>query len=232
MGWLTPLLDILFPPRCLFCRTRVAGNDSGCHLCGECEKNLLDPGSCCPWCGSPYGDGAGICPGCRGRYFAFSAACAVGLYRGALKQIIHNYKYRGQYFLAEPLGKLIVRQIYLSGWPEFSLVVPLPLYPGRLAERGFDQALLLAQVVGKGLNKPVKELLKRVKPTSTQTLLGEKERWHNVKDAFAFRHGENLAGTVLLIDDLLTTGATAHYAAEALLAAGAREVYLAVVGRS
>ncbi|MCL5980915.1 MAG: ComF family protein [Firmicutes bacterium] len=132
--------------------------------------------------------------------------------------------------LAGPLGRLLARQIRRCPWPAFSAVVPVPLHPRR-SDRGYDQSLLLAQVIGTELDVPLKVALVRTRSTKSQTRLGAAERWGNVQEAFAGVPGTALSGNILLVDDLLTTGATAHYAAEALLNAGASAVYLAVIGR-
>lgn len=145
--------------------------------------------------------------------------------------MIINYKYKRQKYIAGVLGKLVAQQVRRSSWPEMDTVVPVPLHPQRLVERGFDQALLLAQVVADELALPVRKVLVREIDTPSQTRLNSNERWQNVKNAFSVRPGYSLTGRILLIDDLLTTGATGNSAGDALLSAGAEEVYLAVVGR-
>jgi predicted amidophosphoribosyltransferase len=124
---------------------------------------------------------------------------------------------------------LAARRVKETGWPEFSAVVPVPLHQSKLKERGFDQALLLARAVGSELGLPVQPVLQRVRSTPSQTKLGAEMRWQNVAGAFLALPGERVGGNLLLVDDLLTTGATAHNAALPLLAAGAGAVYLAVV---
>jgi len=192
---------------------------------------MPDPACCCRRCGYVLPAPGAKCPACRGLRFAFTGACAADLYRGRLKAVIHRYKYGGQTHMARPLGRLLARQVRRCPWPAFSVVVPVPLHPRRLEERGYDQSLLLAHVVGTVLDVPLKVALVRTRATTSQTRLGSAERWGNVREAFASVPGTDLSGNILLVDDLLTTGATAHYAAEALLNTGARAVYLAVIGR-
>ncbi len=230
MGLLKPLVDLFFPPRCIFCLSRLSDNALH-HSCDVCLAKLPDPLQCCGWCGHPHCSGSDTCPLCREHSFSFKGACAVNLYRGSLKKLVQKYKYKGQKHLAGPLGKLVARQVNRCNWPEFSAVVPVPLHRDRLLERGYDQSLLLAQVIGHELGLPVRRILVRARPTTSQTKLGLNKRWSNVKGAFYVPPKYSLSGRLLLVDDLLTTGATAHFAASSLLAAGADEVYLAVIGR-
>ena len=231
MSLLSPLLDLLFPPRCVFCRSRDGLENDIDSVCGSCLGKMNDLKGCCPWCAYPQKIRSAGCSACGDRSFAFAGACAVSLYQGDLKRAIHKYKYKGCLELAGPLGKLVSRQVIRSGWPQLHAVIPVPLHQDKLSERGYDQALLLAQVIGSELTLPVKTSLTRTKSTRSQTKLGASERWENVTDAFAPISVMETPKPVLLVDDLLTTGATAHFASEALLAGGAEAVYLAVVGR-
>ncbi|MBS4021801.1 MAG: ComF family protein [Dethiobacter sp.] len=228
MGHLNPLFDLFFPPRCIFCCSRLEG-EGAFSTCEKCLAKL--PVHCCHRCGHPLPEQIDPCPVCRDYKLSFHGACAVDLYRGRMKRVVQKYKYGRQKHLAGPLGKLMARRLKKCGWPQLSAVVPVPLHRQRLLERGYDQSLLLAQVIGDELGLPVRTVLVRSRPTPSQTKLGHNERWQNVRDAFSVLPEHTVSGRLLLVDDLLTTGATAHFAAAALLSAGAQEVYLAVVGR-
>jgi ComF family protein len=230
MNLVVPLLDLLFPPRCVFCRARVEDDPVASGVCAACITHVPHPSQCCDKCGQPL-TGAAFCSECAGRNFSFTAACAVNEYQGALKSAIHKFKYKGRKELAGPLGSLLARQIRLSGWPRADAVVPVPLHYEKLQSRGYDQALLLAQVVGDELQLPVKRMLVRQKATTSQTRLQASERWKNVSGVFASLGEQDPPSRVILIDDLLTTGATAHFAGLQLLRAGVGELFLAVVGR-
>lgn len=225
-----PLLELLFPSRCLLCRGRLQGDGEQGWFCAACLRALPDPAACCRACGHLLPERS-VCPACRGYRLAFSAVCVAGPYRDTMRRVIHRYKYDGQPNLAAPLGRLLARQVRRCPWPAFSAVVPVPLHRLRLAERGFDQSLLLAEAVAGELMVPLLPALQRTRDTTSQTRLGAAGRWDNVREAFAVIPGVSLSGNVLLVDDLLTTGATAHFAAEALLGGGAGAVYLAVVAR-
>jgi ComF family protein len=146
---------------------------------------------------------------------------AVGAYEGALRAIVHALKYDGRRTLAKPLGRLMrARGTDVLRGADFS--VPVPLHPSRRRERGFNQAEDLAECVG----LPVIHVLRRVRRTATQADLPAARRHANVRDAFVLRtDAQNLQGkTVVLIDDVSTTGATLDACARVLTEGGVREV--------
>ncbi len=228
MSFLVSFLELLFPPRCLFCGCFPGEDPHGLSTCQACLMALSDRPARCGRCSRPVPPVYRCCLHCSGRRLNFEAACAVELFQGGLKKTIHHYKYRGKSRLSVPLGRLMARRVKESGWPEFSAVVPVPLHPAKVKERGFDQSMLLARTVSAELGVPLRPVLQRTRPTPSQTRLGAGMRWQNVEGAFRILPKEEVAGNVLLVDDLLTTGATAHHAAQPLLAAGASRVYLAV----
>ena len=230
MNLFKPLLDLLFPPSCVFCGGRVGEEIKVLLICSPCLAQVPAPETCCFRCAQPQAKQEN-CPQCYGLTFAFKGACAVQAYKGQVKRAIHNYKYHGRKELAKTLGGLMAQQIRRCRWPKMEAIVPVPLHHSRLLERGYDQALLLAHVAAAELQLPLKKVLIRKSATASQTKLAARERWENVSQAFELAAGQHLPARLLLVDDLLTTGATAHFAAQELLGGGAKEVYLAVVGR-
>ncbi|HHX73285.1 MAG TPA: ComF family protein [Firmicutes bacterium] len=229
MKFFAALLDLLFPPACAVCRGRMPAEEQ--NLCARCRGKILPAEKCCLRCGYPLA-GEFSCRRCRGYHYAFSRACAVFLYQGEVRKAVRRFKYGGRTGLARPFGELMAAQVAKHAWPACDAVVPVPLHPGRLRERGYDQALLLARAVADALQLPVRSCLERCADTASQTTMAARERWENVRGVFQLLPGEVVSGRLLLIDDLLTTGATAHHAAEALLAGGAEAVFLAVLCRS
>ncbi len=154
---------------------------------------------------------------------------AAALYTSPLREAIHRLKYAGQRELAAPLARYLVAVYRLPPWPSVAptldAVVPVPLHPTRQAERGYNQAALLAHAFAESVGLPVVESwLERVQATRSQVGLSARERHRNV--AQAFQAAPTVYGhTVLLVDDLFTTGATLMASARALLAVGARAVY-------
>jgi ComF family protein len=158
---------------------------------------------------------------------------SVGVYEGVLKELIHQFKYKEKKYLANPLGKLLVDFVgkYLKE-ERFDYIVPIPLDKARGRKRGYNQAELLARVLAEGINKPVlTHIVERREKTKPQFGLKRDERFENLSGAFEVsRSGKGnvtpiMGKTILLLDDLATTGATLDECAKALKRAGASEVY-------
>lgn len=223
-GWLAAVLDLLYPPRCV---AEGCGSREG-WLCGPCRLTIRPvPGPRCPRCALPLVGGG--CRACAAHTPCFDAAVAVGVYESPLREALHALKYARVTALAQPLGDLAAG--LLTGLP-FDLVVPVPAHRQRVAGRGVDQATLLAQAVARRWERPcLPAALLRTRSTLPQAKLGPAARRANV--AGAFRAVVGLSGQrVLLVDDVLTTGATASACAEALRGAGAAEVRVCTVARA
>jgi ComF family protein len=154
-------------------------------------------------------------------------ATAAWLHGGALAEAIHRLKYEGRVELARPLGVLFEG----CARPRCDVLAPIPLHPRRLRERGFDQSRLLARAAGRRFGLPVEALLRRVRETGQQVGRDRAARERNVRGAFvATPRSRGLR--VCLVDDVLTTGATAAAAAHALLQAGAARVEVRTLARA
>jgi ComF family protein len=233
---LQPVFDLLFPPFCPSCEAPL-GDDRQDPLCGPCWRGIfpINP-PWCPGCGLPYPDGAEafLCERCHRTPPPYTFARAAARYREPLRTAIHALKYRGKTALARPLGQFMAeageRSLNLA---EIDGLIPVPLHPARLAERGFNQSALLARELGRRWGVPVlPRLLVRVVPTRPQSDLTEAERRRNVRDAFSLRRPAGVAGgRFLLIDDILTTGATAAECARTLKAGGAASIGVLTLAR-
>ena len=221
--------SLVFPAACAACDLPWA--DREVPLCSSCLLQVpLLPTAACRCCALPLeGPGAGVelCLGCRTRPPPFDQAISPFLYAGGAKTLVTRLKYGGEISLASFLGKRMAcaaRERLAGSLPEF--VLPVPLHPVRLRERTFNQAGLLARVVARELRLPLREnLLTRQRFTPSQTELPRRERLRNLQGAFSFETDSLLAGaTVLLVDDVLTTGATASACAQRLKRAGIRRV--------
>lgn len=157
-----------------------------------------------------------------------------------MKRLVHNFKYRFTADIAQPLAKLIIRALIKSDFPVPDFVAPVPLHPRRLRWRGFNQSLLLAEIVSEELAPLLKirilDILERKTHSRPQMKVKNyRERLRNVKNIFAIKPGSNLAGiknkTVLIVDDVATTGATLEECARILKSAGVKKVFAAVVAR-
>ncbi len=223
------LADLLFPPRCTYCRRL------GSTFCRTCQATANFIGdSICVHCGTPTTERC-VCVNCQRSFHASPLRGMRGavFYRGPVTFAIHGLKYRGITRLARPLSAYLIA--YLASHPiAFDCLVPVPLHPERQAGRGYNQSELLAIQVGKVRKLPVRtDLITRVRHTLPQVHLNRRQRQENVRDAFAPIQNGSLHGeTVLLIDDVCTTGATLLACASALRAAGAGVVWALTIARA
>ena len=174
------------------------------------------------------------CGACRTTPPPYAKARAVGLYQGTLRDMIHAMKYQGIYGLVRPLADLLVAQ-FTFHWHahELDLLAPVPLHRSRLRSREFDQALALANHLGQQIDIPVVgDLLMRHRRTASQVNLNAVERRRNVRGAFRLRAPQVCEGkSLLLIDDVYTTGATIRECARLVQQAGARWVGVYTLAR-
>jgi ComF family protein len=230
------LFNLVFPDGCRLCGAALR-NVSRIPVCPEC---LAAPAPFiaehfCSVCRTPFLNSApldeqGRCGLCRRGLTGFDTAFSYGEYTGTLRKLIHVFKYSRVSPLSEPLGRLLVRA--LPRTEGFDAIVPMPLHWTRRWKRGFNQSELLARVVSRRTGIPVANALRRRKPTPPQAGLTSAERRTNVSGAFEIRSRDAVRGrSVLLIDDVLTTGATAAACARALKRGGADRVTALTLAR-
>lgn len=244
MNLLGKLVDIIYPPQCPICREFLQENDlnrgdrgiSFCRACYGDFRRIASP--LCPICGSPFASEVKedhLCEDCLRKRPPYEIARAPYIYNGAVLTAIHRFKYGSKSLLADPLGLLLTQ--YAENWvrkQDSVLIMPVPLHPRRLRERGFNQSLLLARPVAKKLHAELDFLsLRRVRYTSPQTGLRKEERRKNVRGAFGVETPEAVEGrTVLLIDDVATTGNTLSECASVLKRSGCDKVICLVLART
>ena len=176
-------------------------------------------------------DAAGRCSLCRLGVTGFDAVYSYGSYDGTLRALIHLFKYAKIHTLAKPLAHFLA--LVLPREERFDVIVPMPLHWRRRWQRGFNQSELLAREIGRRWNVPVRNAVRRLKPTAPQAGLTNAKRRANVAGAFGRKGNARLDGArVLLVDDVLTTGATAAACARELKRAGAAHVALLAVART
>jgi ComF family protein len=227
------LLAATLAPRCASCATVLERASAGpvCETCWSLVQPLRPP--LCRTCGESLPSWRTVsvamaqCPRCRRRPLLVDAGRAAGSYEGALREIIHAFKYEGRRSLAVPLAARM-RDAGAALLTDARCTVPVPLHPWRRMQRGFNQASALAAA----LDLPVVHALWRARPTAAQAGLTAAARQHNVRRAFTLspfltaraQQTWLAGGAVVLIDDVRTTGATLNACAAVLKAAGAREV--------
>lgn len=204
--FINSILNLVFPPRCEVCRK---GSDEA--LCTECFSKIqfMKP-----------------------QLGIYSASA----YEGVLRDALHRFKFQKRKILAEPLGILLVK--YLSRTAglkteELDCIIPVPLHHRRRRERGYNQAELLAQVVGRYFEVPVVSALERIKNTRAQFNLSKDERFSNIKGAFKVSEPKAVYNKhILLLDDIYTTGSTIAECSKTLKIAGARRVEILTLSRA
>jgi ComF family protein len=228
-------VDLIYPAACLHCGAALGENVR--DLCPDCRAALLDdPHATCPRCASTLGPNlpaADHCTKCRNQSFAFDRAVRLGPYEGLRREVILKLKHSANEGLAEVVGEAwAAERIAVIRNHGIDAVVPVPLHWRRRWTRGYNQAESLAAAWAKALDVPIqRRWLKRIRPTPLQTTLSATARRDNVYGAFRAARTAKLRGAVvLLVDDVMTTGATANEAAKALKKGGAARVIVAALG--
>jgi len=246
VGWARGVWEagfrLLFPRRCAWCDAELSESvqqPAAMRLCSECEGEMVpDEWFACPRCAAPQARWAGHetdCPACRGSKLRFDAAVALGAYDEPLREAVLRMKrYRGEPLAAAAgclLWKHRAEQLRAFG---AQLVVPIPIHWRRRFQRASNSPEVVAAVLGKGLGVPVRHLLVRWRATAPQVGLPPGKRFENVRGAFRMRQrNRQLEGAgILLVDDILTTGATCSEAARVLKRAGAGQVMAVVIARA
>lgn len=225
------LLHWIVPSTCAGCgaeRTEVGGSGA-CRCCWDSIPEL-DPASSCPGCALPAAGGP--CRDCGASPSPISRAAAFGEYGGTLRSLIRAYKFHGFDLLSAPFSQRLARLARSSGLAEGSPdVVGIPSTGRRNRQRGFDPGVLLARETARHLGLRSVPALRRVRPSPPQSRLSRPERAANVAEAFEATPSAS-GRPILLVDDIVTTGATAFAAARALHRAGASRVHLLVLART
>ena len=207
------LLNLLYPQDCLVCSSRIRELKTA-ELCGPCSDRMMTYVDTPHWSETE-------------KEFAFDAAYHIASYDDIVKKCICLFKYDGKTRLSKILGAVMAEYAALNfAAAGIDVVVPVPLHPVKQRERQFNQSDMIAEHIAKRLGVDLrKNWLKRIKYTSAQTGLTREQRLRNLKGAFLVRHDADLRDkTVLLVDDVMTTGATLHECSKAVKSAGAKRV--------
>lgn len=223
------LTDLFFPASCPVCGKKSDRlNES--PFCSGCWSLISRySGPLCRVCSLPLpSDYALVCGFCLKDKPPFSRAITFGVYEGVLAKAIHQLKFCGQKRLAQPLGDLLLT----LDVPAVDGIVPVPLHRKNLRRRGFNQSLLLARILSRKLGVPLlMDILTKTRLTQPQVGLSAKERVKNIRNAFAVKGTVNTP-RILLVDDVMTTGATVSECSKQLKNAGAKEVIVLTLARA
>lgn len=216
------LVSGVLPPRCLLCGARGA---QGRDLCAGCGGDLLPNRPCCPRCALPLAVAAPACGECLDAEPPFAAAWVPFRYAHPLDLLEARFKFSADLAAGRVLASLMLERLAADGPTRPQLIVPVPLHPTRLGQRGYNQALELARPLARATGIPLRhDLLRRVRATPAQTGLDAKARRKNLRDAFEVAPAQALPAHVVLFDDVMTTGATLREAARSLRRAGVQRV--------
>lgn len=233
------VLDFFLPASCSYCRSPV--DRSGIpYFCSACWADFsLITGASCPRCGRSFESPEALshspdhlCGQCRRVAPHFDQAISIGQFEGALREAIHQFKYRPCRTLGSPLSSWMAQHLTVTA--SIDVVMPVPLHRQRLRLRGFNQALLLARGVALVHQLPLSyDNLVRIRPTKPQVDLSGEERIRNVAGAFSLRRPQDIEDRrVLLVDDVFTTGATLNECAAVVRKAGAACVTAVTLARA
>ncbi len=236
------MLSLVYPAHCGGCgcrlddlsgRGRAGGDGAERFICKHCRALILAaPEHQCPVCSHPM---AGLfqCPNCEGRRWHLTTIVAACRFEGLLQELIHRFKYGRDQSLLPLLSELMIPALEDPRLVKkiFDAVVPVPLHPLREREREFNQSDLLARSLAKQLGLPLLRLLKRNISTAPQAGFDRAGRLENLRGAFSLRGRVPVDATILLIDDVATTGATLDACASLLMEGGATDVSALTLAR-
>jgi ComF family protein len=233
------VLDLFYPRYCLVCFISL-NNTANKALCSGCRNKIefINQATSCLKCGiglGPYVQPETLCRECFYHPQRFNRVFAVGRYENVLKELIHQFKYAKEKVLLDDLSSLLIDKYFkISSLSEtIEMIIPTPIYYKKLKERGFNQSELLAERLSdvSGIPLEINNLVK-VRETPDQASLDKRARQHNLADAFSIKIPERIKGkNILLIDDVLTTGATASEISRVLKKNGAKNIYVLTLAR-
>lgn len=214
---------------CVACGEVLDGREYFCESCDDRVEKL--PPHHCHRCADPGDFEENLCPRCRVRPPAYTRAYAPFVHDDAIARAIHRFKYEDHPELARPLGRLLAKEAKTFFDDSPGQLCAIPLHRKRFHQRKYDQSeLLVGELAALTSRPPPRSVLARIRETERQVGLTESERESNVSGAFLAQ--SSLAGRIILVDDVLTTGATADAAARALIRAGAEEVRVITLARA
>ncbi|SNR67267.1 comF family protein [Humidesulfovibrio mexicanus] len=229
---------LLAESRCAACGAVLSVPGDG--LCPDCREELApEAGACCLGCGEPLpvpSLGGALCARCLETPRAWGRALCYGRYQGRLKELIWAYKFEGRLGCGRLLQDFALRAYeagVAGGAGRYDALAPVPLHPRRLLARGFNQSRELARRIAARHDLPIWDhALRRVRRTTPQMRLAREERTQNIRGAFAAGEWRVSGAALLVVDDIMTTGATLEECARILFAAGAKSVDVLAVARA
>jgi len=228
-------LSLIYPPCCEGCGAGVEPPRYLCEQCAAGAVRIAPP--FCQVCSEPFHGaitGSFTCANCANRQFHFTSAVTWYRSEGIVRDFIHRFKYSREFHLRHPLAAWAAEALQDDRIRESPVdaLVPVPLFIARKRHREFNQATVIASLIGKQARISVSDCLVRIRNTTSQVASGRQTRMENLRNAFAMRHNRDVRGRdLVLVDDVLTTGSTLDECARVLLDAGASYVRAITVAR-
>lgn len=230
-------LELIYPEKntCFIC-DKYDEEIGERYICFNCErkiKKIVPP--VCTKCSKPinYDKTSELCKECSGDERYFEASKSLYAYEGVIKNAIYNYKYYNKPYFYKFFGNLIIDYINEENYSDYDYILSVPLHRSKLLHRGYNQSELLAKYIANDLSVPYIDALKRTKRTEKQSEHSKEERRKNLKDAFLVKISSDkiINRSVLLVDDIYTTGSTVNECARALIYYGVNKVYVITIAR-
>jgi len=237
-GYVKSFLELLYPEKntCFICNVYDSSIDDK-YICSDCEKKLIKivPPLCIK-CSKPIDYASDcLCPDCNVYEKSFEAAKSPFSYEGIIKECIYNFKYYNKPYFYKFFGNLLLRYMNEINYTNFDFITSVPLHKSKMRTRGYNQSQLLAKYMSDKLSIPYADVLKRTVKTTKQSQQSKDERKKNLKGAFAIKYPHTNTKiknrSVLLVDDVYTTGSTADECSNTLLNFGVSKVYVITIAR-
>lgn len=236
-SYVDSFLELIYPEKntCLICES-YDESITNSYICSHCEKKIkkiIPP--ICYKCSKPidYNFATELCQECCyvKRHFEMSRSPYV--YEGLIKKAIYSYKYYNKPYFYKLFGNSLANYMINTNYTNFDYIVSVPLHTTKIRKRGYNQSELLAKHISSNLSIPYIDALKRTKKTLKQSEQNKEERRKNLKDAFSVKRNSQkiINNTILLVDDIYTTGSTVEECSKALINYGATKVYVITIAR-
>ncbi len=212
--------------RCNVCDKEIFTGD---YFCCDCNDNLpFIKSDFCNHCGRLTSYSVEFCDSCKQKNLNFDMARSVFSYENAVKKLVHGFKYYKKLYLREVFSYYLTG-VLLNNFSDANLITFVPSTKKRLKERGYNQSKALAEELSRTINIPCIEVCQKIKDTDRQATLNADERLDNLRGSFKITSGEVKNKNIVIVDDVLTTGATTDYIARLLKKAGATKVYVLTI---
>ncbi|MDD2494532.1 MAG: ComF family protein [Tissierellia bacterium] len=232
-------LELIYPEKNICCMCDIYDETiDDKYICADCERKIkkIIPPYCIKCC-KPinYSSSTNLCPDCISFEKFFEESRSPFLYEGIIKKGIYNLKYYNKPYYLRYFGNALLQYMNDNDYNNFDYIIPVPLHPLKLKSRGYNQSELIAKYIAKKLNITFIDGISRIKQTGKQSTKSKEDRRRSLENAFKIKKSKKYHilknSTILLVDDIYTTGSTANECSKALLDYGISKVYVITIAR-